>query len=114
MSGLRRRIVVDESALAKRIGGRIRAARQAAGLTQQQVASGRYTKAYISALETGHAKPSMAALNFIGERLGMPASSFLSDDTARWSRVEADLLLASGRWTEAADAYEGLLPLTQD
>jgi tetratricopeptide (TPR) repeat protein len=85
-----------------------------AGLTQQQVADGRYTKAYISALETGHAKPSMAALNFIGERLGMPPASFLSDDTSRWSRVEADLLLASGRWTEAADAYESLLSFTQD
>jgi tetratricopeptide (TPR) repeat protein len=114
MSGQRRRVVVDESALAKRIGMRIRAARQLAGLTQQQVAEGRYTKAYISALETGHAKPSMAALNFIGDRLGMPSSSFLADDTARWSRVEADLLLASGRWTEAVDAYDSLLPLTQD
>lgn len=104
MTGTRTRIVVDDSVLAARIGGRIRAARLAAGLTQQQLAAGRYTKAYISALEKGHAKPSMAALEFIAGRLGMPASRFMSEDT-RWSRVEADLLLASGQWLEAADAY---------
>ena len=108
MSITRRRIVVDDTALAGRIGDRIRVARHAAGLTQQQVAQGRYTKAYISALEKGHAKPSMAALNFISGRLGLPASHFLSDDRASWSRVEADLLLASGRWDEACQAYEEL------
>ena len=65
MNGTRRRIVVDDSALADGIGGRIRQARLAAGLTQQQLAAGRYTKAYISALEKGHAKPSMAAASSV-------------------------------------------------
>jgi tetratricopeptide (TPR) repeat protein len=105
----RRRIVVDDSALAERIGGRIRAARLKAGLTQQQLAEGRYTKAYISALEKGHAKPSMAALNFLSERLRLSPSHFLGGEDARWTRLEVDLLLASGRWLEAADGYEGLL-----
>ena len=113
MAGTRTRIVVDDSALASRIGGRIRAARLAAGLTQQQLAAGRYTKAYISALEKGHAKPSMAALDFIAGRLGMPASRFLSEDT-RWSRIEADLLLAAGRWSEAVEAYADQLELRPD
>jgi len=113
MAGNRTRIVVDDSALASRIGGRIRTARLAAGLTQQQLATGRYTKAYISALEKGHAKPSMAALDFIAGRLDMPASRFLAEDT-RWGRVEADLLLASGRWLEAADAYSDQLDLQPD
>ena len=113
MTGTRTRIVVDDSALASRIGGRIRAARLGAGLTQQQLAAGRYTKAYISALEKGHAKPSMAALDFIAGRLGMPASRFLSEDT-RWSRIEADLLLAAGRWAEAVEAYDDQLELLPD
>ena len=39
--------------LARRIGQRIREARHRAGLTQQQLAGERYTKAYVSALETG-------------------------------------------------------------
>lgn len=113
MPGTRTRIVVDDSALASRIGGRIRAARLAAGLTQQRLAAGRYTKAYISALEKGHAKPSMAALDFIAERLGIPASRFLSEDT-RWNRIETDLLLVSGRWAEAAEAYDDQLALQLD
>ncbi|HUG47658.1 MAG TPA: helix-turn-helix transcriptional regulator [Candidatus Limnocylindria bacterium] len=110
----RRRIVVDDSALALRIGQRIRAARTEAGLTQQQLAHGRYTKAYISALEKGHAKPSMAALNFLSERLGLAAAHFLGGEEARWSRLEADIMLASGRWQEALDAYSELLALAGD
>lgn len=111
--GRRTRIVVDDTPLANRIGGRIRTARLAAGLTQQQLAQGRYTKAYISSLEQGHAKPSMAALDFIADRLGLPASSFLERD-GRWDRLEADLQLASGRWEEAAEAYRHLLGETTE
>jgi transcriptional regulator with XRE-family HTH domain len=109
----RTRVVVDQTALALRIGARIRSARLAAGMTQQQLAEGRYTKAYISALEQGHAKPSMAALDFIAERLGLPPSTFLGRDD-RWGRVEADLLLASGEWHEASLAYGSLLETAKD
>jgi tetratricopeptide (TPR) repeat protein len=98
-----------DAELAGQIGERIRAARVKAGLTQQQLAAPRYTKAYVSALEKGHAKPSMAALNFLAERLGLPAAHFLSSTTTERPRLEADLLLASGRWQEALDAYEELL-----
>jgi tetratricopeptide (TPR) repeat protein len=110
----RRRKVVDDHVLAERIGNRIRAARLGAGMTQQQLAQDRYTKAYISALEKGHAKPSMAALNFISERLGIPASNFLIVEDARWSRLEADVLLASGNWADAAAAYENLASSATD
>src|SRR5262245_58302328 len=109
----RTRVIVDQSGLALRIGARIRSARLAAGMTQQQLAAGRYTKAYISALEQGHAKPSMAALDFIAERLGLPPSTFLGRDD-RWGRMEADLLLASGEWQEASLAYRDLLDTARD
>jgi ribosome-binding protein aMBF1 (putative translation factor) len=46
-----------DSALAQQIGARIREARKRSGLTQQQLAGERYTKAYVSALETGIARP---------------------------------------------------------
>src|SRR6266496_6124231 len=105
----RRRVVVDDRPLAAAIGARIRAARRRAGLTQQALARSRYTKAYISALETGVAKPSMAALNYLAERLGMPASAFVSDSETVWSRLDADLRLASGDYAAALDAYEDLL-----
>jgi tetratricopeptide (TPR) repeat protein len=105
----RHRIVVDDTALARRIGSRLRQARLAAGLTQQELAAGRYTKAYVSALETGQSKPSMAALNFLADRLGIAASRFLDDEPATWRRLEVDLHLASGRWRDAVDGYTALL-----
>lgn len=110
----RRRIVVDDSALAQSIGSRIRSRRRRAGLSQQQLAEGRYTKAYISALETGAAKPSMAALNFIAGRLGTTAAELLADPDTAWTRLDADLKLASGDASAAADGYTALLDTTRD
>jgi tetratricopeptide (TPR) repeat protein len=105
----RHRVLVDNSALAVQIGQRLRAARLQEGLTQQQLAAGRYTKAYVSALETGTSKPSMAALHFLADRLGVPVERLLRDEASRWTRLSADLELASGHWEEAADAYADLL-----
>src|SRR5512140_2152419 len=93
----RRRVVVDQRDLARSIGARIRAARLAAHLTQQELAGDRYTKAYISALELGHAKPSMAALDYLAPRLGTTPARLLSDTASRFTRVEADLHLAAAR-----------------
>lgn len=105
---------MDDSALAGRIGERIRQARHQAALTQQQLAQPRYTKAYISALEKGHAKPSMAALNYLSQRLGLPIGRFLTDSTSTWDRLSADLALASSDWTAAADAYRSILETATD
>jgi transcriptional regulator with XRE-family HTH domain len=105
----RRRVVVDDRPLALSIGARLRVARKRAGLTQQALAGDRYTKAYISALETGVAKPSMAALNYLSGRLGMPASSFISDTETAWTRLEADLRLAQGDFAGAVEGYGDLL-----
>jgi transcriptional regulator with XRE-family HTH domain len=109
----RRRVVVDDSPLAHAIGGRIRRARHANGLTQQQLAGERYTKAYISALENGLAKPSMAALNFLAPRLGTTASALLTDPDVAWRRLEADLYVASGDFASALDACAELLERTE-
>ncbi|HSK51389.1 MAG TPA: helix-turn-helix transcriptional regulator [Clostridia bacterium] len=115
MSALRtrRRVIVDDSPLAAAIGARIRRARHASGLTQQQLAGERYTKAYISALENGLAKPSMAALNFLAPRLGTTASALLTDPDVAWRRIEADLYLASGAFVRAIDACVDLLERTE-
>jgi tetratricopeptide (TPR) repeat protein len=91
------------------MGVRLKKARLSAGLTQQQLAEGRYTKAYISALENGLSRPSMAALNYLSGRLGITASTLLNDQPAAWARLEADLALACGRWDEAVTAYAELL-----
>lgn len=91
-------------------GARLKAARVAAGMTQTRLAGGRYTKAYISALENGLSRPSVVALDFLAERLGLSASELLGAGPGRWSRVEADLRLAAGDWQAALDAYDRLLP----
>jgi transcriptional regulator with XRE-family HTH domain len=95
--------------LARRIGQRIREARHRAGLTQQQLAGERYTKAYVSALETGIARPSMVALRYLSERLGLPASHFIDEAHPAWTRLEVDMQLAAGEWQQAADGYRTLL-----
>ncbi len=107
----------DAGKQAPSIGSRIRSARAAAGLTQQQVAGDRYTKAYISALENGLVRPSVAALEYIAQRLGTTSSALLADERAAWSRLDADLQLASGNFQGAADSYQALIdnqPKTAD
>ncbi len=98
-----------DAALAARIGERIREARHRAGLTQQALAGERYTKAYVSALETGIARPSMVALTYLSDRLGLPASHFLDERHPAWSRLEIDMHLAAGEWQAAADGYRAVL-----
>ncbi len=98
-----------DAALAVRIGERIREARHRAGMTQQALAGERYTKAYVSALETGIARPSMVALTYLADRLALPASHFLDEQHPAWSRLEVDMQLASGEWRAAADGYRSLL-----
>ena len=102
-------LVVDNSHVARRVGDKIRQARLRASLTQAQVAKGRYTAAYISALERGLAKPSMAALTFLSERLGVPIPDLVAEDRPAAGRLEADLLMAAGKWQEGLDRYDGLL-----
>jgi transcriptional regulator with XRE-family HTH domain len=110
----RRVIVVDNSHVARRVGERIRQARARVGLTQAQLAKGRYTAAYISALERGLAKPSMAALTFLSERLGVSIPDLVAEERPAASRLEADILLASGKHQEALDRYDALLDSAGD
>ena len=106
--------VEHDSALAQQIGARIREARKRSGLTQQQLAGERYTKAYVSALETGIARPSMVALSYLAERLSLPPSHFLDEQNPTWSRLAVDMTLAAGDWQAAADGYASLLDAPLD
>jgi len=95
--------------LSLRVGGRIREARGRAGLTQAALAGERYTKAYVSALENGLVKPSVKALDYLAGRLGTTPGWLMASEAPTWTRLEADLELASGNWQKAADAYGELL-----
>jgi HTH-type transcriptional regulator, quorum sensing regulator NprR len=61
------------------VGERLREARLAKGLTQEQLARGLATKGFISQVERNHATPSLAKLRVIAERLGQPLSYFVPD-----------------------------------
>jgi transcriptional regulator with XRE-family HTH domain len=111
---VRRSLAAEDRDLAKQIGARLRAARLKAGLTQQQVAADRYTKAYVSALENGLIKPSMAALRFLAVRLGTTPSELLTDADERWTGLEAELRLAAGDWQAAADQFSDLVESAPD
>lgn len=90
-------------------GQRIRQARLSRGLTQKQLAGGRYTASYVSALEKGLTRASLSALEYIAGRLGLPVDHFLRDEQPLWDRIHADLLLASEEWLGADDAYTTML-----
>jgi len=61
------------------VGERLREARLARGLTQEQLARGVATKGFISQVERNHATPSLSKLRVIAERLGQPLSYFVPD-----------------------------------
>jgi transcriptional regulator with XRE-family HTH domain len=105
----RRSLAAEDLDLARQVGARLKVARTRAGLTQRELAEPRYTKAYISALENGLIKPSMAALRFLARRLGTVPGEFLADEDTHWRRIEAELRLASGDWQAAADRFQAIL-----
>ena len=93
---------------------RLKSARLRAGLTQSELAGERYSKTYISALEHSATRASMAALEYLGERLGVAPATLLGGDPGGWTRLAADVHLAAGEWQLAVDGYQGLLPATSD
>ncbi|MBA2720001.1 MAG: helix-turn-helix domain-containing protein [Chloroflexi bacterium] len=102
-------LAAEDLDLARQVGTRLKAARTRAGLTQRELAEPRYTKAYISALENGLIKPSLAALRFLARRLGTVPGAFLADEDSHWQRLDAELRLASGDWQAAADRFQAIL-----
>ena len=74
--------VPGETALAKKVGARIRALRQRKGLTMAELGTDRrgrvyFEKQYVWKMETGRVTPSLAALSHIARRLGVSLASLL-------------------------------------
>ncbi|WP_229400060.1 helix-turn-helix domain-containing protein [Micromonospora okii] len=80
------------------LGDRIRRLRTARGLTQQQVAEPRYTRAFLGAIEAGTRTPSPEALAHVAERLGLPV------DDLRYGRPADAAARLSGELASARRA----------
>src|SRR5215475_11402338 len=61
------------------LAGRLRAARLAAHLTQQELAGERFSKSYVSAIERGKMVPSLQALSYLAEKLEVSLSHILGE-----------------------------------
>jgi len=61
-----------------RIGMKLRLARARAGLSQAQLGSPHFTRAYVSAVELGKVQPSVKSLEFLASKLDLPLAYFLA------------------------------------
>jgi tetratricopeptide (TPR) repeat protein len=96
------------------IAGRVRALRRAAGMTQVELADGRFTKQYVSQIERGEVVPSDELLATLAERRGVePMLIAIGLGAADLERFEKDLaagqdLLDDHRYPEAIEIFRPL------
>jgi tetratricopeptide (TPR) repeat protein len=77
------------------VGERLRSLRVAAGLTQSDLAEGRFSKEYVSQIERGKTRPTAETLEWLAERLGVDPAYLGSGVSAEErGRVEAALARA--------------------
>lgn len=93
------------------LGGRIKAARLEAGLSQRQLCGDTITRNMLSQIENGTARPSMATLSYLAGRLGKPISFFLEEQTVtspnKERMADARRALANGDGAAVTAALEG-------
>lgn len=96
----------------KAVGKRVRQARKAAGLTQQQLAFPGCTAAYISLIETGARVPSYQILREFGRRLGVRAdylATGVNEAAEEDPLFEAELAARLGDRDQARAAYQTII-----
>src|SRR6266542_5686445 len=98
----------------QQLGERIRRARVDSGLSQAQLGTPHFTRAYVSAVELGKVRPAMKSLEFMAGKLGKPVSFFMEDEDIARRRLERDAVAAHAKQLvsegKAGEAIELLLP----
>jgi len=87
-----------------RLGERVRALRVAAGMTQVELAGGRFSKEYISQIERGKTRPTESTIALLAERLGADPS-FLSSGVSTEERTKVEALLTRAEALSEAHLY---------
>ena len=96
------------------IGYRVRTLRKAAGMTQEGLAAGRFTKQYVSQIERGEIVPSDELLEWLASRLGVETLQLRTGlSSSDLERAESELergghLLDEHRYAEALDVFRAL------
>jgi tetratricopeptide (TPR) repeat protein len=109
-------------ARAEELGARIRRARQERGLSLAAVAGDAFSRAFLSQVELGRARPSTRTLQVIAERLQRPIEYFLQADAVsapalELALIEGETRLRRGDGAGARSLIEELLqrrPLSLD
>src|SRR5918992_5776260 len=90
------------------VGERLRAAREAAGLSQRQLAFQGCSPAYISRIEAGDRIPSLQLLRELGRRLGVSEDYLATGNSApspHFTLLEAELTLRLDDLDRAGTLY---------
>ena len=111
---------VEKPSEAAELGERVRRLRAAAGLSQTELAGGRFSKEYVSQIERGKTRPTADTLAWLAERLDVDPS-FLSSgvsaaDRYRWEAVLArgEALVEQHRYEEAVAELEPALEAVRE
>jgi tetratricopeptide (TPR) repeat protein len=106
-----RALNTSPGARGSRLGDRLRQLRVAAGLTQSDLARGRFSKEYISQIERGKTRPTAETIEWLAAALGVDpaflASGVSSDERARAEAVlaRAETLVQKRDYDAAIDEY---------
>ena len=99
-----------------RLGDRVRALRVAAGLTQAELAEGRFSKEYISQIERGKTRPTESTVEWLAVRFGVDPSFIVSGvSTEARTKVEtmiarAEALSEAHHYPESVAAFQEVVP----
>src|SRR4051812_18506920 len=94
------------------LGERLRSLRVAAGLTQSELAEGRFSKEYLSQIERGKTRPTAETLEWLAERLGVDPAYLGSGVSAEERGIveaalaRAEALLEQPDYVAAAREFE--------
>jgi tetratricopeptide (TPR) repeat protein len=118
--GMHETATTKAPAAGARLGDRVRALRISAGLTQAQLAEGRFSKEYISQIERGKTRPTESTIAWLAQRLGVQPS-FISAGVSTEERTKVETLLTRAealseahRYAEAVEAFREARPALED
>jgi tetratricopeptide (TPR) repeat protein len=100
----------EQEAVAVELGSRLRKLRTTAGLTQTELAGGRFSKEYLSQIERGKTRPRPDTVAWLAERLGVDhdllVTGISSTERSRWEAMVARAEALSEQYDFAAAVPE--------